>query len=306
MPIVAGAAVSYSPLIYRQRAHWNDVAKFLRQQAIQPKSAEAEDAAALDGLVPRIDSGFAAVEQMIARQGLDALILISADRGSQFDSSHIPQIHLQAGGEVWGDPAIAALDEAPRRSSFTCEGPVGTMLIEELVRDGFDVAEAKNEFRPIGDPNQGATPAAVEAVARLAGGLPIIPISINCHVPPVPNGGRLHRFGRSLARAASLTDTRLGILVSGGLSGDPGGGMSGWIDSVFDSWVLTRIERRRSEDIIRVWDVPSRNLLRGTSEVRLWMVAAAALEDAGCHARLHDYMSIHHAAAGIAFVTWEN
>jgi protocatechuate 4,5-dioxygenase beta chain len=90
------------------------------------------------------------------------------------------------------------------------------------------------------------------------------------------------------------------------MSGDPQGRMSGWVDEVFDAWVLARLERGRSVDLARVWDVPSRNLLSGTTEVRLWMIAAAALESAGCRARVHDYMPVHHAAAGLAFVTWEN
>lgn len=305
MPIVAGAGVSYSPLLYRARTEWNAVADYLRKDAIQPRGADKEDAVALDDFDRRIASGFAAVQQAMERQKLDALILLSADRNSQFDSANVPQIHLQSGGDFWGDPSIAALGEPPRRLSFACEGPVAAMQIEELVRDGFDVAEAKGEFRPAGNPRQGATPAAIEALARLGLGLPLIPISINCHVAPVSSGRRMHRFGQSLADAAALSDKRIGVLVSGGMSGDPEGAMSGWVDDVFDAWVLSRLERGRSVDLMRVWDVPSRNLLSGTTEVRLWMIAAAALERAGCRAHIHDYMPIHHAAAGVGFATWE-
>jgi hypothetical protein len=306
MPIVLGAGVSYSPLLYRPRSAWESVAACLRKGVIQPKNAEAEDAAMLADYERRITDGFAAIGKAIADGRLDALILLSADRGSQFDSSHIPQIHVQAGGSVWGDPAIPDLGEGTRRLEFQCEDVIAGMLTEELVRAGFDLAEAKGAFRPVGDPAQGLAPAAIESVARLAPDIPIIPISINCHVAPIMNGRRMHRFGQALARAADLADARIGVLVSGGLSGDPGGGMSGWIDDVFDQWVLARIARGRSEDLVRVWDVPSRNLLGGTTEVRLWMLAAAALEQAGCRAHVHDYMPIYHAAAGVAFVSWEN
>jgi Catalytic LigB subunit of aromatic ring-opening dioxygenase len=307
MTIVMGAGVGYSPLLYRKRDEWQAIAGFLRKDAIQPKSSGSEDDKVLADYDRRISEGFSAVERALANGALDALILISADRGSQFDSSHVPQIHLQVGGEIWGDPAIRALGELPRQLRFQCDSPIAAPLIEELVRDGFDVAEAKGAFKPIGDPEQGLTPAATEAVARLAGNLPIIPISINCHVTPVMNGRRLHLFGLALSRAAGLTGKRLGILVSGGLSGDPRGRMAGWIDDVFDKWALSRIERSRSADLARVWDVASRTL-RGSStvEMRLWTVAAASLEHSNCRARVIDYMPIHHAAAGIAFVTWEN
>ncbi|MBP7336521.1 hypothetical protein [Niveispirillum sp.] len=306
MPIIMGAGVGYSPLLYRPRAQWEAVFRFLRKDAIQPKRSGTEDASVLDGYEARISQGFSALRQAIAGAGLDALILITADRGSQFDSSHVPQIHVQVGGEVWGDPAIAALGEAPQRHVFACEETVGDILAEELVRDGFDIAEARRAFKPVGHPGQGATPALIEAATRLAGELPIVPISINCHVAPVMTGVRIHRLGQALARAATLTDKRLGLLVSGGLSGDPQGDMAGWVDDVFDKWVLARLQRGRSADLVRVWDVPSRNLLAGTTEVRLWTAAAAALDQAGCPARVHDYMPIHHAAAGVAFVTWEN
>lgn len=306
MPIVLGAGVSYSPLLYRPRSTWETVAALLRAGVTQPKSAETEDDVILADYERRIADGFAALGKTIANGKLDALILLSADRDSQFDSSHIPQIHLQAGGSIWGNSAIPALGEEAKRLEFQCDESIAGMLTEELVRAGFDVAEAKGAFRPVGNPEQGLTAAAIESVAVLAPDIPIIPISINCHAPPVMNGRRMHLLGRTLARAADLADERIGVLVSGGLSGDRGGGMSGWIDDVFDRWTLTRIARGRSEDLIRVWDVPSRNLLGGTTEVRLWMTAAAALEQAGCRANVHDYMSIYHAAAGVAFVSWEN
>ncbi|MBO9377636.1 hypothetical protein GG804_12730 [Sphingomonas histidinilytica] len=306
MPIVMGAAVSHSPLLYRERSAWNAVSAILRKDAIQPKSAAAEGADMLDGYADRVTRGLSAIQQAIARADLDAIILLSADRGTQFDSSHVPQIHLQVGGELWGDPAIAELGEPSRRLSFSGESEAASMIIEELVRDGFDIAEARDQFDPVGDPARGLTPAAVEAVDRLADGLPIIAISINCHVAPVIGGGRVHCFGLALERAARLTGKRLGLLVAGGLSGDPEGRMGGWIDDVFDKWVLTRLERGRSIDLARVWDARSRTLLGSTAEVRLWAAAGAALEQAGCRATVHDYLAIHAAAAGIAFTTWEN
>lgn len=306
MPIVVGAGLSYSPLLYRERARWGALGAHLRGDAIQPKAAADEDDAVLDDYAGRVAQGLAALERVLASQDLDALILLSADRGTQFDDSHIPQIHLQVGGEVWGNPAIEALGEAPRQLGFTCEVPVAELLIEELVRDGFDVTEARRGFKPVGDPERGMAAAAAEAADRLAAGVPLIPISINCHVPPILNGRRLHRFGTALGRLAAMTDKRIGLLVSGGLSGDPLGPMSGWVDDVFDRWALTRIERGRSLDLARVWDAASRTLIGSTAEVRLWMVAAAALEQAGCRARVHDYMPNHHAATGVAFVSWEN
>jgi protocatechuate 4,5-dioxygenase beta chain len=306
MPIVVGAGVSYSPLLYRKRAAWPAVSESLRGSATQPQAAVGEVAQVLDGYESRITSGLDTLARVIAQADLAALIVVTADRGSQFDSSHVPQIHVQSGGEIWGDPAIRAIGEPPARATFECERAVAAMLAEELVRSGFDLAEAKDAFDPVGRPDVGVTPAVSEALVRLGAGLPIIPISLNCHVPPLMSGHRFHQFGRALGRAAALTDKRLGVLVSGGLSGEPGGERAGWIDDVFDRWALARLERGCSADLARVWEVPSRNLLLGTAEWRLWTAAAAALEQAGCRAQVHDYLPIHHAATGVAFVSWEN
>ncbi|MBA2933572.1 hypothetical protein HZF05_05625 [Sphingomonas sp. CGMCC 1.13654] len=306
MPIVLGAGVSYSPLMYRPRDQWPAVASYLVGTVVQPARRALEGEALLDDYARRIDAGLAALAGAIAEASLDALIVLHADRGTVFDASNIPQMHIQVGGEIWGDPAIAALDEPSRRHSHLCDEAIAELLIEELVAAGFDVAEARGAFRPIGDPRQGAAAALSEAVSRLSGGVPIIPLHINCHVDPMPTGRRLATFGRALAAAAALADRRIGLLVTGGMSGDPGGPMAGWIDDVLDQWMLTRLVRGQSREIATIWAARSRTLEGGSGELRLWTLAAAAFEEAGCRARVIDYLPVHHAAAGIAFVRWES
>lgn len=305
MPIVVGAGVSYSPLLYRERAQWPAVSRYLRGDAIQPKSAADETEAVLDDYAVRIAKSFDTLSERLAAARIDALIVITADRGSWFDLSHVPQLHMQIGGSIWSDPAIAELNEPAARVEFACEEPAADLLIEELVREGFDIAEGRAMFTPVGDPARGFTPAASEALARLNPGVPIIPVSINCHVAPAISGRRAHAFGAALGRAAALTDKRLGMLVSGGLSGDPHGRMSGWIDDVFDRWLLRRVERHGSADVARVGDAASRTLQGSTREIRLSAAAMAAAEQSGLRGRVHDYMTIHAAATGTAFVSWE-
>ena len=178
--------------------------------------------------------------------------------------------------------------------------------MEELVRAGFDVSEGRGVFNPLGAARRGIGPAVVQAVSRLAGGLPIIPLHVNCHVAPTLPGKRLQAFGRALAATAQLTDRRLGLLVTGGLSGDPGGPMAGWIDDVLDEWVLSRLVREQSSELAGVWGARSRTLNGSSAELRLWTVAAAAFEHTDCRARIVDYMPVHHGAVGIGFVAWEN
>lgn len=305
MPIVLGAGVSYSPLIYRQRSDWPDVSDFLIGEVIQPEARASESEERLADFERRICGSFDELCGIIATAQLDALILLCADRGDMFDESNVPQLHIQIGGEVWGDGAIHELNEVSRMARFECDESAAELLIEELVRAGFDVSEGRREFRPLGNAGRGIGPAVAEAGRRLGAGLPVVPLHVNCHEEPTLSGPRLHAFGRALAAAADLTDRRLGILVTGGLSGDPEGPMAGWIDDVLDEWVLARIVRAQSAALARIWAARSRTLKGNSAEIRLWTVAAAALEEADCSARIIDYMPVHHGAAGVAFVAWE-
>ncbi len=304
MPLILGTGVSYSPLLYRRRSEWQSVASFLIGDAPQPEAASAETPAVLDNYASRLSSAFEQLERSIGKAQLDALIVLTADRGDLFDESNVPQIHMQVGGEVWGDTAIDALGEKPNHMCFGCDADSADLIIEELVRDGFDIAESRGDFQPVGNPNQGMGRQEAEALVRFAQGLPIIPVHINCHVEPQVSGGRIHAFGRALARAAKLTDRRLGLLVSGGLSGNPRGDMAGWVDDVLDQWVLTRISRGQSIDIGEMWGARSRTLSGSSAEMRLWVAAAAALEDGGLRAKVIDYIPFHHAATGVAAVIW--
>lgn len=304
MPLFFGAGVSYSPLLYRPRAEWEAVADFLTGDEPQPEAAAAETPALLDDYAKRLSGAFAQVAQSIANANLDALIVITADRGDLFDESNVPQLHMQVGGEVWGNTAIEALGETTNLVRFACDIENADLLIEELVRDGFDIAESRGAFQPVGDPGRGMGCQETEAVVRFACGLPIIPVHINCHVEPLISGRRIHAFGQAFARAAGLTDRRLGILVSGGLSGNPRGDMAGWVDDVLDRWMLSRLERGCSADIGEMWRARSRTLLGSSAEIRLWGAAGAALEGAGCRAEIIDYIPFHHAATGVAAVVW--
>jgi hypothetical protein len=211
-----------------------------------------------------------------------------------------------AGNDIWGDAARADLGEPPDPVTFRCDPVMASQLAEELARDGFDVSESRGAFRPIGDPQRGAAAALVEPLDRLVVTTPIVPIHINCHAAPAIAGRRMAPFGASLARALAYQPGRIGIIASGGLSGQPGDAMAGWIDDVLDAWVLERLRTGRSPDIGSIFEVQSQSLRGATSEIRLWAAAGAACEAAGLHALVDEYIPLHHAAAGIGFMHWRS
>jgi protocatechuate 4,5-dioxygenase beta chain len=111
------------------------------------------------------------------------------------------------------------------------------------------------------------------------GDVPLVPVSMNCTVPPIPTPERAYHVGtvlRDMIRAYP-EDLRVAVLATGGLSHEPGGPRYFWVDEAFDRWFL---------DLLRAGD--HRALLRectlermeaagsgGTAELLAWIVAMA-------------------------------
>ena len=87
MPIVFGAGVSYSPLLYRQRSEWPAISQLLVKDVTQPKSRDLETDELLSEYEQRITASFGIISRAIEKGRLDALIVLIADRGDVFDES---------------------------------------------------------------------------------------------------------------------------------------------------------------------------------------------------------------------------
>ena len=76
------------------------------------------------------------------------------------------------------------------------------------------------------------------------GAIPLVPVSMNCTVPPLPTPERAYQVGglmREMVRAFP-EDLRVAVLATGGLSHEPGGPRYFWVDEVFDRWFLERLQ----------------------------------------------------------------
>ncbi len=110
--------------------------------------------------------------------------------------------------------------------------------------------------------------------------IPLVPIHMNCVVPPLPSPGRCQAFGEALGASirAWPENIRVAVMATGGLSHDPGGQKYFDVDEQFDRWFLellasgdpARVVREASiEKMIGAGD-------GGTVELLAWLVAMGA------------------------------
>jgi aromatic ring-opening dioxygenase catalytic subunit (LigB family) len=112
-----------------------------------------------------------------------------------------------------------------------------------------------------------------------AGSIPLIPVTMNCTVPPIPAPVRAYEVGsvlRDMLKAYPGKE-RIAILATGGLSHEPGGPRYFWVDEEFDLWFLDLLKKGDHEALLRdctlerMEDAGS----GGTAELLSWILAMA-------------------------------
>lgn len=108
----------------------------------------------------------------------------------------------------------------------------------------------------------------------------LVPIHMNCVMPPVPSGEHCYQFGQVLAEVVRAWpgNERVAIMATGGLSHDPGGPKYFAVDEQFDRWFLELLAGGDQNRVLR--EVTFEKMLAagdgGTVELLAWMVAMGA------------------------------
>ncbi|MBM3486613.1 MAG: hypothetical protein FJX67_08270 [Alphaproteobacteria bacterium] len=111
--------------------------------------------------------------------------------------------------------------------------------------------------------------------------VPLVPIHMNCIVPPLPSTRLCYDFGRSLARIIRdkrPAGERVAIMATGGLSHDPGGPKYFHVDEAFDRWFLDLVAAGDDERTIRECTLDKMREAGdgGTTELLAWFTAMGA------------------------------
>jgi aromatic ring-opening dioxygenase catalytic subunit (LigB family) len=173
---------------------------------------------------------------------------------------------------------------------------LGKHLIEFLTDKKFDLAQS--QYIRTG---QGMGHAFSFVYRRIMNNKPIptIPIMLNTYYPPnQPSAERCYELGKALRKAVEdwENDARIAIIASGGLSHFV-------LDEELD---MKTIKAMQNKDERELTSLPSERLKAGSSEIRNWLVAAAATEN--LEMTLIEYAPCYRSAAGtgvgMAFAAW--
>lgn len=324
--IVLGIASSHSPQVNTPPESWaghagRDMHTYkLVDRAGNPTTYEQLLAHADPGLTAQLapavkrrrhDACQTAIGRLAARieeVAPDVVVIIGEDQHELFHDDCMPALLV-----YWGDTLVSAphpwrteQDASLRDAAwaygwdeireFPIASELGERLIDGLIERAFDVAHARylKEGQAIGH-------AFGFVYRRLLAGKPIptLPVMLNTHYPPnQPTARRCYELGRVIKQTVEAwkRDARVGVIASGGLTHFV-------IDEQFDRELLHAIKDR---DVGRISSIPQRLLNSGTSEVRSWITAAAALTDLDME--IVDYQPSYRTPAGtgvgMAFAQW--
>jgi len=109
--------------------------------------------------------------------------------------------------------------------------------------------------------------------------IPLVPVSMNCTVPPIPTPERAYHVGRTIrdmVRAYPGRE-RVAVIATGGLSHEPGGPRYFWVDEEFDRWFLDLLKRGDHAALLRECTLERMEAAGsgGTAELLAWVVALA-------------------------------
>jgi len=109
--------------------------------------------------------------------------------------------------------------------------------------------------------------------------IPLVPVSMNCTVPPIPTPERAYQVGstlREMLNAFPGTE-RIAVLATGGLSHEPGGPRYFWVDEEFDVWFLDLLKKGDHATLLRECTLERMEEAGsgGTAELLAWILVLA-------------------------------
>ena len=268
MAEIVSFAMSHAPQLMIDPDHWELIN---RPRATEPLAPELRNLI-LETKWERWKRTRAAVDQIRERVGElkpDALIVIGDDQHENMVDDNMPPFTIFIGDDVEASVSLRYLNQTPNqnRTRYAVDSELGRHLIDDLMEHSFDPSYSY-KARYVGGLGH-AFARALKLVTPEAE-FPIVPIMVNTYFPPAPSAKRCAQFGEAVASAIARFPgaRRVAVLASGGLSHTK-------IDLQIDATFINAIQHNNRGEMEAL---PSDDLVDGTSEIRCWVVAAAAAD----------------------------
>ncbi len=224
------------------------------------------------------------LKDAVRRAELDALIVVGDDHKELYQDDNLPGFVVYHGktirnvpldgfkGPEWARRATARYYEEKEPRDYPVESDLALHLITSLVDREFD--PVASDALPPGK-GEGHAFAFVRKRLMEDQSLPVVPVLINTYFPPnQPTPRRCYKFGQAIREAVESYpgEARIGIVGSGGLSHFV-------VDEALDREVIDAMARK---DAAALQSLPRNKLNSGSSEIRMWICVAGAIEHLDC------------------------
>jgi 3-O-methylgallate 3,4-dioxygenase len=297
MKLVGALAMSHGPQLMLNPDLWS-LLRNRESEKLPDKPALRNETA--DVMWSKWRGCMAAIENL--RQRLEAfrpdlVIVVGDDQHENLVDDNMPPFTIFIGEQAEASLSLRYLNESrsANKTTYRVNAAVAEALVNGLMDEGFDPAYSKQTRFEGG---LGHAFARVLKFLTPRAQYPIIPIMVNTYYPPAPSPKRCLGFGRALAEVLerSAGSERVVIVGSGGLSHTK-------IDETLDQEFIRALETNDSNHMAAM---PPEKLVEGTSEIRNWIVTAAA---AKCSGRMVDYFPLYRTRTGVGcamgFAHWD-
>ena len=256
----------------------------------------------------RTFAGIAELKRQMDEVPLDCLIIIGDDQHELFQDAMMPALAIYYGKTIrnaarhdapnadWYKRAQMERLEPERDAYYPVHAALALHLIGGLSTHEFDVC-AVREIAP--DQYEGHAYSYIHRTYLTGRDCPIVPVMLNTYYPPNPvTPKRCVQLGVALKALIEEFPhpLRVGVLASGGLSHFV-------VDEELDRGVLNAL---REKDLAYLAALDPKRLQAGSSEIRSWIVTAAAATD--LNLVWSDYIPAYRTPAltgtGLGFARW--
>ncbi len=294
--IVASLAMSHAPQLMLNPDQWG----LLNTRSWDPLPVRPElESETIEVKWKKWKRCMAAIDQL--RQKLEALapdtlVLVGDDQHENLIEDNMPPFSVFIGKEVEASTSLRYLNQ-PRtenRTRYKVDDALALGILNGLMEDGFDPAYSRKTRY---DGGLGHAFARVLKFLTPDARFSIVPIMVNTYYPPAPSAKRCVQFGKAVAKAIQgfSESRRVVVIGSGGLSHTK-------IDLGLDRGLIQALEKNDQKFL---QEMSSAALVEGTSEIRNWIVTAAAADRP---ATIIDYQPLYRTPNGVGcamgFAAW--